>query len=337
MTVRDVHDEIRMTKGSLRALLEGAIDYAGMFPPASLGLHEALAGYRALRSESAAWLMGHFVCPAEQLRELVAAVPDDPFRVSLVVPLDAYRQNRLISSRPSEAEAGQPPSAIAAVAALEFRWQTDVVRDSVFVRPDGLLTMAGALAAAVNPEANTFFELSRVQSPAHTTAWQHRLAEILRMMATPNAKARAQRPPRGLAGFKFRCGGATPADVPASSELAEVIRACRDAHVFWKATAGLHHPLRHLDARLGVRVHGFINLFTAAVMADLHRLDTGKIQAILDDEDASDFRFGDNVLTWRDRSATCEQITSVRRRGLQSFGSCSIEEPVQDLKALGWI
>ena len=305
-----------MPKGSLRALLEGAIDYAGMFPPASLGLHEAVAEYRARRSEPAAWLMGRFVCPAEQLRDLIAAIPDDAFSVSLVVPLDAYRQNRLISSWPHEAGARQPPSAIAAVTSLEFRWQTNVVRGDVFARPDGLLTMAGALAAGVNPEANMFFELSRIQSPARADAWQHRLDQILLTMATPNAKARAQRPPRGLAGFKFRCGGATAADVPSSSELAEVIRACRDAHVFWKATAGLHHPLRHLDATLGVPIHGFINLFTASVMADLHRLDSEKIQAILDDEDPSDFRFGGNVLTWRDRSATCKQITSARRRGL---------------------
>jgi hypothetical protein len=328
-----------MAKGSLRALLEGAIDYAGMFPPASLRLHEAVAEYRARRSESAAWLIGHFVCPAEQLRDLIAAVQDRRFSVSVVVPVaysaEAYQQNPSIASWPPGV--GACHSTISAVASFEFRWQANVVRDLVLARPDDLLTIGSALAAAVNPEANMFFELSRIQSPAHAGAWQHCLAEILRTLATPNAKARAQRPPRGLAGFKFRCGGATPADVPSSSELAQVIRACRDAHVFWKATAGLHHPLRHLDATLGVPVHGFINLFTASVMADLHRLDSEKIQAILDDEDPSDFRFGDDALTWRNRSATCKQITSARRRGLQSFGSCSIEEPVQDLNALGWI
>jgi hypothetical protein len=52
---------------ALRALLEGAIDYAGMFPPTALALDAALANYRRYRAGEHAWMLGRFVIAAAQL------------------------------------------------------------------------------------------------------------------------------------------------------------------------------------------------------------------------------------------------------------------------------
>src|SRR3954469_13541272 len=49
---------------AFRALMEGAIDYAGMFPPASLDFHTALANYRRYREGPHAWMLGRFVAPS---------------------------------------------------------------------------------------------------------------------------------------------------------------------------------------------------------------------------------------------------------------------------------
>lgn len=335
-----------MTRASLRALLEGAIDYAGMFPPAGLPLHEAIAEYRARLTEPAAWLLGRFVCPATQLRDLVAVFGDRGAIFSLTVPVTYTREGDIqevvpvvlftsLAAGGSTKHPGMPPR-MTSVTALEFRWQVNAVRDTVLARPENLLSLAVALTHVVNPEAKMYFELSRVDSPAHASAVRRLLDDTVRQLATHNAKGQGGNA-RASAGFKLRCGGAAAADIPSLAEVAGVICACRNARIFWKATAGLHHPLRHVDAGLGVPVHGFVNLFTAAVMADVHRLDASRIEPILADEDPSHFRFGDDALTWRDLSATCEQIALARGRGLQSFGSCSIEEPIQDLKALGWL
>src|SRR5436190_17389433 len=61
----------RAMRRSLRVLLEGVIDYAGLFPPAKLPLDQALRNYARYRHEPEGWMLGRFVCPASRLVELV--------------------------------------------------------------------------------------------------------------------------------------------------------------------------------------------------------------------------------------------------------------------------
>ena len=54
---------------SVRALLTGIIDYAGMFPPAKLPLDQAIRNYARYRTEPESWMLGRFICPAARLEE----------------------------------------------------------------------------------------------------------------------------------------------------------------------------------------------------------------------------------------------------------------------------
>jgi hypothetical protein len=114
---------------------------------------------------------------------------------------------------------------------------------------------------------------------------------------------------------KVRCGGAR---VPSVEELAAFVRGCREQAVVFKATAGLHHALP-ADGQ-----HGFLSLLAACVFGD-------EEEALRDDSfelDAESFR-------WRKRSAGPEELARVREELFAGFGSCSFEEPVDELKALG--
>ena len=53
-----------------KALLDGIIDYAGLFPPARLPMDEAFVRFLLHRSEADGWLLARFVCPATRLDEL---------------------------------------------------------------------------------------------------------------------------------------------------------------------------------------------------------------------------------------------------------------------------
>ena len=117
---------------------------------------------------------------------------------------------------------------------------------------------------------------------------------------------------------KVRCGGAVVPSVPA---LAELIQACRRLEVPFKATAGLHQPLRHDDE------HGFLNLLAAAVFGDE--------EEALEDEDPDAFAVSADAFRWRDRQAGADEIAVVRRDVFVSFGSCSAQEPIDGLLALG--
>src|SRR5207248_5511959 len=55
-----------MPAASLQALLAKSIDYAGMFPPCSLGLESALRNQAQYVRSPEAWILGAFVLPIEQ-------------------------------------------------------------------------------------------------------------------------------------------------------------------------------------------------------------------------------------------------------------------------------
>ena len=117
---------------------------------------------------------------------------------------------------------------------------------------------------------------------------------------------------------KARCGGSV---VPSVEQLAAFVRRCRELSLPFKATAGLHHPVR------GEREHGFLNLLAAAAFGDEEKA--------LAERDASAFRLDGESFAWRDREARAVDVARVRRELLASIGSCSVAEPVGELRALG--
>jgi hypothetical protein len=122
------------------------------------------------------------------------------------------------------------------------------------------------------------------------------------------------------AGAKIRCGGTT---LPSVGEVAAFIAACRDAGVPFKATAGLHHPIRSGDR------HGFLNLLAAAVFAD------GDLEAIVAEEDPAAFSLDAQGFAVHGHHADAATIAEARSELFIAYGSCSFDEPVQDLIALG--
>lgn len=139
---------------------------------------------------------------------------------------------------------------------------------------------------------------------------------------------------------KIRTGGLKPEAIPSPEDVARFIIACADRGLAFKATAGLHHPIRkeqaltyEPDAPRAV-MHGFINVLMAAAFAFHGEKDLKVIAAIIDERDASAFRF-DQKAWWSDRSLTAEQVADAREHFVHSIGSCSFMEPVEDLQALG--
>jgi hypothetical protein len=148
--------------------------------------------------------------------------------------------------------------------------------------------------------------------------------------------------PRGLiaalvgceAAAKVRTGGVTAQAHPASGHLARFIDACARADVAFKATAGLHHPLYHLAESVGAHQFGFLNVFVGACMAHQIEMDVSTLVALLEEASVDAFSFDDDGLTWREHRLTAEQIEDARLTFAVSFGSCSVDEPCEDLRGL---
>ncbi|MEK9136931.1 MAG: hypothetical protein AAB393_07400, partial [Bacteroidota bacterium] len=138
---------------------------------------------------------------------------------------------------------------------------------------------------------------------------------------------------------KVRTGGVTADAFPSSISLARFICACADAGVPFKATAGLHHPIRSTyrltydPASPTGMMFGFLNVFIAAgvALAGGHPND---VVAALEEQSPSAFHFDGNEITWRGHRIGLLQIGSVRSELAIAFGSCSFVEPLEDLKSL---
>lgn len=135
---------------------------------------------------------------------------------------------------------------------------------------------------------------------------------------------------------KIRTGGVVPSAIPGTNDVAKFIIDCAERKLAFKATAGLHHPVRaeypltyEVDAPRAV-MHGFLNVLLAASFAWQGERD---VEPILADTDASNFRFDDRA-HWRNKSLSVEQIEDARRNFIHSIGSCSFEEPIEDLRRL---
>lgn len=125
--------------------------------------------------------------------------------------------------------------------------------------------------------------------------------------------------------LKLRTGGVTASGFPTEAELAHGIRAAVDAKVPFKLTAGLHHAVRHRDRATGFEHHGFLNVMVATSEALLGR-DLSDVLAALQERDAD--QLGAHL------KRLSASVVSSARSSFTSFGTCSIDEPLADLRAL---
>jgi hypothetical protein len=292
-------DPAGVSTDARQALFGGLIDHAALFPPASLPMDEALAEDRRARASAEAWMLGRFIVPVSRLSEL-AAVGGAP---ALSVVLDG------------------------AGAAPPDRWQPALQRD--------LRAVARAAGYGLR------VELVEVRLPAASVpadllvAARERVAEALGDAVIPYFEVlladgvEATIAAMGEAGTraKVRCGGTAPA--PPVDALAAFVARCRDARVAFKATAGLHHPIRSGGA------HGFLNLLAAAVFAHAEGLGEEELAPLLAEEDPAAFEVGPGGLAVHHLDAGPAEIARARAELFNAYGSCSFSEPVEDLRSLG--
>jgi hypothetical protein len=301
-----------MPAASLRALLEHSIDYAGMFPPCSLALEPALTNQAHYAGLHDRWMLNAFVLPLGEF--------------------DAVRQFLALfapSRRLSVSALG--PKTENATAFLQALEEADVAIRSLAAHNVDLVSIS-QLEMFLPGDADSDL-LNEARSivgslPAFWEAPAERAERTIALLAEHNSNA-----DHPTFGYKMRTGGVTADAFPSSAQIAPALVAPATHQVPIKFTAGLHHPLRQYREEVKTKMHGFLNVLGAAVLAAEHRWDTAQAAAMLEDEDVSSFKFDDEFLAWRDWKIDLERIKD-RRRFVTTFGSCSFDEPREDLLAL---
>ncbi len=296
------------SRATIRAMMNGAIDYAGLFPPAALSMTDTVHRYAVYLASPDAWMLGRLIVPVGRLEEfadaylaLAKAAADD---VSDEPPSAPWRLS--VIARASDA---------AALAAFNTRYGALTRIDTVEVPTVSAadIPALGDLAASYA----VFAEVSAAEDPAPLVA----------LLAAHRVRA------------KVRTGGVTPEAIPTAAHVARFLVACRDAKVPFKATAGLHHAIRadyaltYEPESARATMFGFVNVLLASAAA-AGGAPTSEVEKIL----AATNGFvidGTGALLPTGRLMQAVDVAKARITGVASFGSCSFDEPVAELTQRG--
>jgi hypothetical protein len=307
-----------MPAASLQALLAQSIDYAGMFPPCSLGLEPALRNQAEYVQSPDAWMLGTFVLSVEQFdaaRQLLSQFdPLHPLRVAALGP----------KTENADAFLEALENADAAIRSLS-RHNVDLVSIShlemSLPRDNARPTQTGV---ALLKEARSILG----NLPVFWEAPPDRAEQTIALLAEHNSDADL-----ATFGYKLRTGGVTADAFPTSAQIARALVTPATYQLPIKFTAGLHHPLRQYREEVQTRMYGFLNVLGAAVLAAEHRWDAHQTSVMLEDEKPDSFSFTNDFFAWREWKIDTKRL-QYRRRFVVSFGSCSFDEPRDDLRTL---
>ncbi len=302
-----------MPSASLRALLNQAIDYAGMFPPCSLALEPALQNHAEYVRSPEAWMLNGFVLPVEQFdaaRQFLSEFDrHHPLRVAALGPKTAKADvflDRLYNAETAIRSFSKYDTDLVSISHLEMFLPDDV--DSAPLKE----------ARAIVGELPVFWE-----------APPERAEQTIALIAGHNSDESVT-----TFGYKLRTGGVTADAFPTSAQIARALVTQATHQLPIKFTAGLHHPIRQFRDEVKTKMHGFLNVLGAAVLAAEHQWDANQAVMMLEDEDPRSFSFTDDFFAWQDCQIDVECL-QYRRKFVRSFGSCSFDEPREDLQALG--
>src|SRR5258707_119044 len=249
-------------------LLRDLIDYAGLFPPASLAMATSVANYDAYLRSEWSWILGRFIVPVARLAEFEEAFAELP----TPTPGTGFAKWCL-----SGLLGPDPVADVACIRQFNARLASSssgrrAVVESVEVKvagPEEVKRLSGIIPA----ELETYFEVPLSGC-----------GECIAAMADCGRRA------------KIRTGGETADKFPPPENVIEFIRLCAAANVPFKATAGLHHPLRSVHrftyqagSPSGI-MHAFVNVFLAAAFLRAG-MEPKLVVRLLEEQSARAFHF----------------------------------------------
>ena len=264
-----------MLAASLRALLAHAIDYAGLFPPADLALEPALQNQAVYVRSPDRWMLGAFILPIGKFAEARALLgqfdAEHPLQISALGPK---------TTKPAEFRAALELAAEGIKELLiEHKGAVAIEQFEMPLPPGPVEDSLGAARAILGDLAlNIFWEAPTDEAAADDRGTFRELARA----------------------FKLRTGGVTAEAFPTGAQVARALVAAVRRQVPIKFTAGLHHPVRLFHQSVGTKMHGFLNVLGAGVLAAEHRWSETQTQEMLAEEEAASFVFEEESFRWRD-------------------------------------
>jgi hypothetical protein len=285
---------------AIESLLSELIDYAGLYPPAALDMHTAVRNYLEYGNGAHKRALGRFVIDLARFPYLWDAAGDYVRNLRLTV-----------------------------IAAPDSDWSEvhrlidkGYVIESIEIKPDAPEEIA-SIAEQLPAELTAYFEIPFDASPKWLYAIEASGGRI-----------------------KLRMGGTAAEAFPSPQSVATMLEELAHRRLVFKATAGLHHAVRGRHAIHCVAgdvpgdatavMHGFVNLSCAAALL-YFGAEASDAQHALEEEWPRSWQMMPEALAWGEYSWNGDELCEVRRQFFAGFGSCSFQEPIEELEAMGWL
>lgn len=301
--------QIKCSMHALRTLLNGIIDYAGLFPPASLSMSDAVKNYAHYLQSLDRWALARFIVPVSRLEEFTNAVH------SLAPDLrnQTWRLSALVTNKVDDD--------LNTIADFNHRFSR---------APRSMLIDAIELKANHIEEIYALKEIYALNLPSS-------LVSFVEIPITGDVEPLIETVKKKNYRAKVRTGGVSIEAFPSPDDLARFIFLCAKHKCAFKATAGLHHPIRATyrltyapDSPSGT-MFGFLNVFLAGAFAYNGMAETD-LADLLNETDLAQFSFNEKNARWRTHVLDIPTLAEARAHFALAFGSCSFEEPIEDLK-----
>jgi hypothetical protein len=285
---------------AIEALLADLIDYAGLYPPASLDMHTAVRNYLEYSRSAHAPALGRFIVDLDRFPYLWDAAGDyvRGMRLSVLASFSAdWDDLRRLLDKGYRIEA------------VETRADT--------------AGKIGSVVLKIPPGLTTYFEIPIAAG-----------VDVFDAVLAARAHVDAR--------IKVRMGGVAAEAIPSTQSIAYMLEGIARRRLLFKATAGLHHPVRGrhaLTSSVGSEtavMHGFVNLACAAALLYFGG-DAEDACRVLEEEWPGEWKVSDNAILWQEYGWSGDELGEVRRNFFTAFGSCSFDEPMRDLEALAWL
>jgi hypothetical protein len=284
---------------ALRALLSERIDYAGLFPPASVPMAGAVAAYAAYRDGADAWALGRFV---------VSVVRLDEFEHAVTPYLHGAPWRLAVLAQAIDADS---------IRAFNVRMSGRAVADAIESRASTVDEVhALAPLASVAP---VYVEIPVQEDPGPLIA------------AVAAAGLRAKVRTGGVSADAFPAAADVARFLVACAHHGVMLKATAGLH---HPVRGEYPLTYEVDAARGT-MFGYLNVFLAASHAR-HGMAVPELTQLLEERDARAFSMSDAGISWRGRPLPTDTLAADRAAFAASFGSCSFREPLDDLSALSF-
>jgi hypothetical protein len=311
---------------SLKIFAGNIIDYAGLFPPANLGLGQAFHNYLFYRQGEMKWMLNKFIIPAGRLEELTDIMKDMKIEGQVLFSVLGSGSDSVENFKESLekdikniSDFIENHGPLVSVDAFEIKLPNEIIKPG----------SGDELIKLMNEVSDTLEKALRKNIPVYFEASLKEEHEVVILRVVESIA--------GLGngcGFKLRTGGTEASAFPTAEQIAFAIMTCCEFEVPMKCTAGLHHPIRHYNSEVSSNMHGFLNVFGAGILAYTDGFDESELLEVLDEEDPYEFIFGEAGFEWNGTAVPISEIKEAREKFMISYGSCSFDEPIEDLKTL---